>query len=251
VAGRGAGLGEALDQHDTRVPAHRLRQGLWAKQADIWSDDPAEQKKIANRLGWLESPELMTKNLPRLLRFADRVRRDGVTHVLLLGMGGSSLAPEVMRAILAGGTPGAPVLTMLDSTDPAAVKAVADSLPLAKTLVIVASKSGTTIEPNVLSAYVQERMRAAGVKEPARQLVAITDEGTGMHSWPREVPRIFANPRRSAATRPCYRHGRPRRARRLGSWPGAAVACGPGNAISQNPGVAWGSSWGRRSGRPS
>lgn len=249
----GAGLGEALDQHDTEFQLTGYVKGLWAKQADLWSDDPAEQKKIANRLGWLESPELMTKNLPRLLRFAERVRKDGFTHVLLLGMGGSSLAPEVMRAILrdgAGGRPGAPALTMLDSTDPAAVKAVADSLPLAKTLVIVASKSGTTIEPNVLSAYVQSRMAAAGVEEPARQFVAITDEGTAMHELAqREKYReVFVNPSDIGGRYSALSYFGMVPAALMGldvsgilAWGrGMARLCGPGNAIAQNPGVALG-----------
>ena len=247
----GAGLGEALDAHAVGFQLTGYVKGLWAKRADIWSDEPAEQKKIADRLGWLESPELISKNLPRLLRFAEGVRRDGLTHALLLGMGGSSLAPEVMRAILAADARrGGLRLTMLDSTDPAEVAAVADRLPLAKTLVIVASKSGTTIEPNALSAYFQSRLQAAGVAPPARHLLAITDEGTALHELAqREKYReVFVNPADIGGRYSALSYFGMVPAALMGldvsgllAWGrGMALLCGPTNAISHNPGVALG-----------
>jgi transaldolase/glucose-6-phosphate isomerase len=247
----GAGLGETLDTYTTDFQLTGYVKRLWAKQADLWSDDAAEQKKIVNRLGWLESPELMSKNLPRLLRFAATARRDGFGHVLLLGMGGSSLAPEVMRAILAAdAAKGAPALTMLDSTDPAAVRMVADTVPLDRTLVIVASKSGTTIEPNVLSAYFRERLAAAGVTQPARHLVAVTDEGTPLHELAqREGYReVFVNPADIGGRYSALSYFGLVPAALMGldvssllAWGrGMALLCGPTNAISQNPGVALG-----------
>ena len=102
------------------------------------------QKAIADRLGWMSSPELMAGSIERLRSFAERVKADRFSDVVLLGMGGSSLAPEVLRAIL-GVAPGWPSFHMLDSTDPAAVRAVAT--PPERTLYLLASKSGTTIEP--------------------------------------------------------------------------------------------------------
>src|SRR5204862_1755451 len=134
--------------------------------------DPAIQQKITNRLGWMSSPALMAESVPRLLAFADRVKRDGLTHIVLLGMGGSSLAPEVLRAVL-GVAPGWPHFQVLDSTDPAAVRAAAT--PPHTTLYLLSSKSGTTIEPNVLAAHFRARLERAGVLAWARPFVAITD----------------------------------------------------------------------------
>ena len=75
-------------------------QGLWRAAPSTWSADPAVQQKIANRLGWMRSPALMANNANRILQFANGIKRDGFTDVVLLGMGGSSLAPEVLRAVL-------------------------------------------------------------------------------------------------------------------------------------------------------
>ena len=150
--------------------------GLWRRDPSIWSDDPAVQKTIGNRLGWLSSPELMADSLERLRTFASGVRRDGFTHVVLLGMGGSSLAPEVLRAVI-GVAPGWPALHMLDSTDPAAVRAAAT--PPEHTLYLLSSKSGTTIEPNSLAAHFRARLESA-VPRWADHFVAITDDGTAL-----------------------------------------------------------------------
>jgi len=245
----GAGLGKELDRFNIDLQLRGFVPGMWAKQAALWSDEAEDQKRIGNRLGWLESPELMAKNLPRLLAFAEAVRRDGVQHVVLLGMGGSSLAPEVIRAVL-GVAPGAPAFTMLDSTDPAAVRAVERAVPIARTLFIVASKSGTTIEPNALCAFFKSRLVAAGVKEPGRHLVAITDEGTALHELAQQegYRDIFVNPadiggRYSALSFfgmvPAALMGLDVSGL-LGWGRGMVNLCGPTNAIGQNPGVALG-----------
>jgi transaldolase/glucose-6-phosphate isomerase len=157
--------------------AVRAARGLWAKDSSTWSGDPDVQQKIANRLGWLESPSLMAASLDRIRTFAEGVRRDGFTDVVLLGMGGSSLAPEVLRAVL-GARPGWPRLHMLDSTDPAAVRAVS-TVP-ATTLFLLSSKSGTTIEPNSLAAHFQRVLTSAGITRWADHFVAITDAGTAL-----------------------------------------------------------------------
>src|SRR4029450_509670 len=99
--------------------------------------DPADQRAISNRLGWMSSPLLMADSIERLTAFAAKVHRDGFTDVVLLGMGGSSLAPEVLRGVV-GVAPGWPQFRMLDSTDPAAVRAAAT--PPATTLYVLASK---------------------------------------------------------------------------------------------------------------
>jgi transaldolase / glucose-6-phosphate isomerase len=155
--------------------AGRAASGLWRRDPSAWSADPDTQKAITDRLGWMSSPMLMADSLDRLHTFAARVKDDGFTDVVLLGMGGSSLAPEVLRAIL-GVTEGWPRFHMLDSTDPAAVRAA--STTSRQTLYLLASKSGTTIEPNSLAAHFRQRLVAAGVPRWGDHFVAITDPGT-------------------------------------------------------------------------
>ncbi|MEQ1731021.1 MAG: hypothetical protein ABL982_21845, partial [Vicinamibacterales bacterium] len=136
-------LAQTLAGHsDAAVQAGR---GLFAKDTATWSSDAAVQAKIANRLGWLSSPALMAESVGRVKAFADGVRRDGFTDVVLLGMGGSSLAPEVLMRVFGVRTGGLP-LTVLDDTSPASVRAVAAQCDPRRTFVLVASKSGGTIE---------------------------------------------------------------------------------------------------------
>jgi len=115
------GIAEAVAS--STALAERAASGLWRATPSVWSRDPATQKAIADRLGWMTSPMLMADSIDRLETFAAGVKRDGFTDVVLLGMGGSSLAPEVLRAVI-GAAPGWPRLHMLDSTDPAAVRGV-------------------------------------------------------------------------------------------------------------------------------
>ncbi len=159
----------------TSITAEQAAGALWAGDASAWSTDAAEQARIRNRLGWMHSPALMAESIDRVLAFAAGVKNHGFTDVVLLGMGGSSLAPEVLRAII-GVAPGWPAFHMLDSTDPAAVRAVATPPPT--TLYVLSSKSGTTIEPNSLAAHFRQRLEHASVPRWADQFVAITDEGT-------------------------------------------------------------------------
>jgi glucose-6-phosphate isomerase len=173
--------------------AARAAEGLWRRDPSVWSEDPSVQQRISNRLGWLDSPLLMADEIDRLRGFADGVKRAGFTDVVLLGMGGSSLAPEVLRAIL-GTAPGYPRFQMIDSTDPAAVEAVATDVR--RTLYILASKSGGTIEPNSLAAHFRGLLEQAGVPRWADQFVAITDQGTALAERARteKFRDIFINP---------------------------------------------------------
>ncbi len=173
--------------------AARAARGLWERDLSTWSADGAVQQKIANRLGWLTSPALMLDALERVKTFADRVRADGFTDVVLLGMGGSSLAPEVLSAIF-GRRAGWPQLHVLDSTDPGAVRAIAT--PPSTTLFLLSSKSGTTIEPNSLAAHFQRVLTGSGVSRWSDHFVAITDEGTALATRAREerFRELFINP---------------------------------------------------------
>jgi glucose-6-phosphate isomerase len=179
--------------HAASDAAERAVAGIWRREPSVWSVDAAVQKNILNRLGWMRSPALLAESLPRLLGFADRVKRDGFTDIVLLGMGGSSLAPEVLRAVL-GVAPGWPRFQMLDSTDPAAV--IAASTPPKSTLYLLASKSGTTIEPNSMAAYFRRRLEESGVSRWADHFVAITDEGTELDRRARDegFRDVFINP---------------------------------------------------------
>jgi len=175
--------------------ATRAAQGLWQHDPSAWSADPAVQKAIGDRLGWMTSPALMADSVDRLRTFATAVQRDGFTDVVLLGMGGSSLAPEVLRAVV-GVAAGWPRFHMLDSTDPAAVRATTDAIAPKTSLFLLASKSGGTIEPNVLAAHFRETLERAGVARYADHFVAITDPGTAVEKRARDEKfrDVFLNP---------------------------------------------------------
>jgi glucose-6-phosphate isomerase len=184
-----------LEQAISRFGALAMRAaaGLFRRDPSVWSSDALAQKTIANRLGWLSAPALMFDALPRLRAFSESVRQSQLTDVVLLGMGGSSLAPEVLRAVL-GGPPGWPRFRMIDSTDPAAVRSV--SSPPDRTMYVLASKSGTTIEPNSLAAHFKAMLEGAGVSRWADHFVAITDEGTALAARARTdgFRELFINP---------------------------------------------------------
>jgi glucose-6-phosphate isomerase len=176
-----------------RALAERAAAGLFRRDPSIWTSDAVVRQKIANRLGWLTSPATMAGSIGRLRTFADGIRRAEVGDVVLLGMGGSSLAPEVLRAIL-GTVPGWPRFRMIDSTDPAAVRSVAS--PPDRTIYVLASKSGTTIEPNSLAAHFRQELERAGVDRWADHFIAITDEGTELAARARteRFGDLFINP---------------------------------------------------------
>ena len=167
----------------------KLRR-LLARDPSLWLDDPAGQREIAERLGWLDLPTKMVPAVGALASFADEVRSAGYTRVVLLGMGGSSLAPEVFGRAF-GPRPGYPSLTVLDTTDPAAVAAAERAAPLAKTFFLVSSKSGTTLETSDLFAYFWQRTGGRG-----EQFAVITDPGTPLAtlSQERRLRRVFGNP---------------------------------------------------------
>ena len=166
---------------------------LWMRDTTLWSPEWVEE--VIDRLGWLTLPEAMEPEIADLTRFADEVRGEGVRHAVVLGMGGSSLAPEVFDRVF-GNPPGYPELTVLDSTHPDAVRALADRLDPAKSIFVVSSKSGTTTEPLSFFRTFWERV-AGAVRDPGKHFVAVTDPGTPLASLAREhdFRRIFlANP---------------------------------------------------------
>jgi glucose-6-phosphate isomerase len=156
---------------------------IWERDHTVWKPEPTE---ITNRLGWLHSPEVMSKALPEISLFVDEARKDGFTHALLLGMGGSSLAPEVFRFTF-GVKNGYLDLAVLDSTDPGAVLAHERRLDLSKTLFIVSTKSGGTVETFSFFKYFYNRvMEKVGREQAGRHFVAITDSGSGLETTAKE-----------------------------------------------------------------
>jgi transaldolase/glucose-6-phosphate isomerase len=152
--------------------ARRLHQ----RDANLWTGDDENEW-----LGWLDVVDEQLRDTGRLTALADDVRRAGFRDAVLLGMGGSSLGPEVLGQSL-GSASGFPKLHVLDSTSPAQIRAVEGKIDPAQTLFIVSSKSGTTLEPNVLMDYFRARVAAAiGAERAAERFVAITDPGSALH----------------------------------------------------------------------
>jgi len=158
----------ALDNWD----AQRKVARLWARDPSLWTDKGEDKW-----LGWLHIADEQLKTIKRFTNFAAEIKDSGFSHVLLLGMGGSSLCPEVLSKSF-GRREGFPALQVLDSTDPAQVKSVEDRIDLANTLFIVSSKSGTTLEPNIFKQYFFERAQDAIGDEAASRFVAVTDPGS-------------------------------------------------------------------------
>ncbi len=165
---------------------------LWTGDHRLWKPDPTE---ILNRLGWLTVIDEMRKQTAALTTFAKAARDRGIRDVVLLGMGGSSLGPEVLRASF-GPAPRYPRLWVLDSTVPGWVRRVTKTINPAQTLFIVASKSGGTIEVMSLLAHFWELTRQACGTRVGEQFVAITDPATGLEKLAaeRQFWRIFTNP---------------------------------------------------------
>ncbi len=157
----------------------RVAERLWEKDGSLWSASGKKPEEIAAWLGWLDLPESMQARVPELEHLAEAVRADGYTRAAVLGMGGSSLAPELFSRVF-GSSGGAAVpgsggleLRILDSTHPAAVRAFRDWAGAARTIFCVSSKSGTTTEPNAFHA-------AMAASAPALDFIAITDPGTAL-----------------------------------------------------------------------
>ena len=166
---------------------------IWRRDHTVWKQDATE---IDNRLGWLTVTDTMRKKVVELEEFAQEVRDAGFRHVVLLGMGGSSLGPEVLRQTF-GSAPGYPQLIVLDSTVPSWVQAVSEAVDPVQTLFLVSSKSGSTTEPNMFYAYFKHLTEATvGEDRAGQNFVAITDPGTSLAKLAQEkgFRRVFLNP---------------------------------------------------------
>ena len=179
-----AALVEMMDQH--------IPQRIWDHDHTVWQPSPDE---ISNRLGWLHLPENMLEEIGRIKTVVTSIKNDGYSQAILLGMGGSSLAPEVFSNIFSHDHDGLD-LAVLDSTDPVAVRAFDEAFDPAHTLFIVSTKSGGTVETLSFFKYFYNRVQEAkGQDEAGQHFIAITDEGSALHSLAEELHfrEIFLN----------------------------------------------------------
>ena len=277
AAPAGASLGKARATADEAVAYLQDSDAvarIWSGDHTLWSSDPTE---ITDRLGWLDTPTSMLDSVDDLTNFAQQVRDEGTRHVVLLGMGGSSLGAEVLGQCLFRGVRGAsrrgvrsenrpqtaqsepesgliqfsPELIVLDSTIPARIGSVVESIDPARTLFLVSSKSGTTIEPNMLYKFFRSVVEdAVGAENAGDRFVAITDADTALDELAQEAGfrRVFRN-------RPDI-GGRYSVLSCFGLVPAALIgldirgllnsavamqsACGAGVPVAMNPGVWFG-----------
>jgi len=177
---------------NARLTESRAVERMWACDHRLWKQDPTD---IANRLGWLTIVEYMKDRAEDLRTFAASAKKRGIHDVVLLGMGGSSLGPEVLRATF-GSSNGFPRLWVLDSTVPGWIQQVTQAIDPARSLFILASKSGGTIEVMSLFAHFWELVHKTPGHQGGEQFIAVTDPGTGLEKLAAEHGfwRIFTNP---------------------------------------------------------
>lgn len=170
----------------------KIIERIWQKDHTVWSKSPEE---ISNRLGWLDSPNLSEESLAEINNFANKIKDQGYTSALLMGMGGSSMAPEVFSIIFGTGENSFD-LHVIDTTSPDAIIEKEQMLELEKTIFIVSTKSGGTVETISLMKYFYNKLcKFAGKKTAGKNFIAITDPGSGLEKMARELNfrKIFLN----------------------------------------------------------
>ena len=168
-------LAPELDRSLCGLERDKIIRRIWDRDATVWK---TEDREISNRLGWLSSPRSAEDEVPALEAFAASLRGEGLTRAVVLGMGGSSLAPEVFARAFETGD-GAFELEVLDTTEPGTVAAAAERLDPGRTLFVVSSKSGTTAELVALFSFFYDRARRElGDARAGGRFVAVTDPGT-------------------------------------------------------------------------
>ena len=236
-----SGVAAKLAEWDSQGGTKRLFEG----DASLWTG--ADE---AQWLGWLPIVQQQLANLAPLVALREEVRKEKFAHILLLGMGGSSLCPEVLKETY-GIIPGSPELLVLDSTDPAQIASLADTIDFGKTLFIVSSKSGSTLEPNIFKAFFFDKVTSAtGASMAGGRFIAVTDPGSHLENDAREdrFRRIFPGVKSIG--------GRYSALSNFGIVPAAAMgldverflraadgmmkACAPGVKAVENPGLVLG-----------
>jgi len=196
------GGAEAYEAAVTRARTEAWPNRLFDRDVTLWTSDGRVGEAIADRLGWLDAPAHFTEHIASLEAFGDAVVDEGFTTAVVAGMGGSSLAPDILHRTF-GSLDGYLALRILDSTDPAAVAATLDDLEPLRTLVLIASKSGTTTEPNAFLAYAWARAEGAlkavshhVYEGPGAYFAAITDPGKSVEAIEHtdDFREVFLNP---------------------------------------------------------
>src|SRR3954464_15958863 len=175
------GYTAAVDARLARGRDEAFGKRMWEKDFRLWSPEPIAE--LSNRLGWLDLPNRMTAEVDRLTRLGRDAQLEGMRDAVVLGMGGSSLAPEVYARTF-GPAFGHPALTVLDSTHPDAVRSLARRLEPARSLFVGSSKSGTTAGMRSFFFYFWEMLE--GVPDRGRHFLAVTDPGTPLETMARE-----------------------------------------------------------------
>ena len=149
---------------------------IWSRDPSLWKSDENNAKVIKNSLGWLTVADEMLGVADELVEFAETIRARGFQHVMVCGMGGSSLCPEVLARTF-GRQQGFPELLVLDSTDPDVIAAFAERIDIERCLFVIASKSGSTTEPNVFYKFWYDQLSRRS-ENPGHNFIAITDPGS-------------------------------------------------------------------------
>jgi glucose-6-phosphate isomerase len=244
VAFAGKARGKDASMNDSEIGKR-----IWARDVSLWHSDRGHHKEIAIRLGWLNVAESMRAKAGELAGFAREAKNESFQHAFLLGMGGSSLAPEVFNRVF-GAQTGGIGLTVLDTTDPAAIAAAEAKVDLKRILFIVSSKSGGTIEVNSLFRYFHDRTGGKG-----SQFIAITDPETTLGKLADEFKfrRLFINPPDIGGRYSVLSYFGLVPAALLGVDTGRILdsalqmmkACGPDADPARNPGLSLGLAMGR------
>ena len=186
------GYQKEVDEASMQLKMQRIVERVWEKDNTVWSEKPDE---ITNRLGWLKSPDVSLEYADEIIEFVESVRKEGYTNALLLGMGGSSLAPEVF-SLTFGVKAGYINLSVLDSTNPEAVLELSEKLDPAKTLYIVSTKSGGTVETfSFMKFFYNQTLAKLGKEKTGSHFIAITDPGSGLETAAKRLNfrKIFLN----------------------------------------------------------
>ena len=188
-------LQNAFSLTSQRLASENVVARLWDKDHTIWRSEEIHERSIKNRLGWLRSIDLMKLSIDQPISFAKEIRAAGFTHAVVLGMGGSSLCPDVCRSTF-GQTEGFPLLLVLDSTHPASVARIENTIALETTLFVVASKSGGTTETNMFYKYFYDRVSSIKGSRAGENFIAVTDADTQMEQIAKDKKfrKIFINP---------------------------------------------------------
>jgi transaldolase / glucose-6-phosphate isomerase len=198
VTARGEASGVELSEgYVDELVKIKASSRVWNRDAALWTSAPEHVKVVNNRLGWLSVVDLMVKQAPEIKAFADGIRAAGLTDAVVLGMGGSSLAPDLFSLIFADAGAGRGIrVHVLDTTDPTTLEELEARLDLKKTLFIVSSKSGGTVEVNSFYKYFRAKVDVKAGDSAGQHFIAITDDGTALQSLAEAegFRRTFVNP---------------------------------------------------------